>query len=155
VGDEFVYRVRDREIRVPLYTESLCRQRIPKVVVPRFQDPGRSTAGSGKRTCPGSFPYTAGVFPFKREGRGPHPHVRRRRRPGAHQPAVQAYLSEHAEAKRLSTAFDSVTLYGWDPDERPDIYGKVGNSGVSVCTLDDVKVLYGGFDLCCPPHRFP
>jgi isobutyryl-CoA mutase len=145
-GDAFVYRVREREIRVPLFTESLSRQRIPKVVLPRFQDPGEVYRWLREENLPGRFPFTAGVFPFKRTGEDPT-----RMFAGEGDPARTnrrfKLLSEHSDAKRLSTAFDSVTLYGGDPDERPDIYGKVGNSGVSVCTLDDVKVLYGGFDL--------
>ena len=148
-GREFVYRVRDREIRVPLYVESLSHQQIPKVVLPKFKDPGEIYRWLREENLPGRFPYTAGVFPFKRTGEDPT-----RMFAGEGDPARTnrrfKLLSEHSEAKRLSTAFDSVTLYGCDPDERPDIYGKVGNSGVSVCTLDDVKVLYGGFDLCAP-----
>jgi methylmalonyl-CoA mutase len=148
-GTEFVYRVRDRDIRVPLYTESLSHQQIPKVVLPRFEDPGEIYRWLREENLPGHFPYTAGVFPFKRTGEDPT-----RMFAGEGDPARTnrrfKMLSEHSEAKRLSTAFDSVTLYGFDPDERPDIYGKVGNSGVSVCTLDDVKVLYGGFDLVSP-----
>ncbi|MBW1688308.1 MAG: cobalamin-dependent protein, partial [Deltaproteobacteria bacterium] len=148
-GEEFVYRVRDREIRVPLYVESLAHQQIPKVVLPKFKDPGEIYRWLRAENLPGRFPYTAGVFPFKRTGEDPT-----RMFAGEGDPARTnrrfKLLSEHSEAKRLSTAFDSVTLYGCDPDERPDIYGKVGNSGVSVCTLDDVKVLYGGFDLCAP-----
>ena len=102
-----------------------------------------------KENLPGSFPYTAGVFAFKREGEDPT------RMFAGEGDAFRTnsrfkYLSEHSEAKRLSTAFDSVTLYGFDPHERPDIYGKVGNSGVSIATLDDMKVLYDGFDLCNP-----
>ena len=148
-GEEFVYRVRDREIRVPLYVESLAHQKIPKVVLPKFKDPGEIYRWLREENLPGRFPYTAGVFPFKRTGEDPT-----RMFAGEGDPARTnrrfKLLSEHSEAKRLSTAFDSVTLYGCDPDERPDIYGKVGTSGVSVCTLDDVKVLYGGFDLCAP-----
>ena len=141
--------MRDREIRVPLYVESLAHQQIPKVVLPKFKDPGEIYRWLREENLPGRFPYTAGVFPFKRTGEDPT-----RMFAGEGDPARTnrrfRLLSEHSEAKRLSTAFDSVTLYGCDPDERPDIYGKVGNSGVSVCTLDDVKVLYGGFDLCAP-----
>jgi len=148
-GDEFVYRVRDQEIRVPLTTESLARQRIPKVVLPRFRDPGEIYRWLREENLPGRFPFTAGVFPFKRTGEDPT-----RMFAGEGDPARTnrrfKLLSEHSEAKRLSTAFDSVTLYGGDPDERPDIYGKVGTSGVSVCTVDDVKVLYGGFELSAP-----
>ncbi len=148
-GEEFVYKVRDREIRVPLHVESLARQKIPKVVLPRFEDPGELYRWLREENLPGRFPYTAGVFPFKRTEEEPT-----RMFAGEGDPARTnrrfKLLSEYSEAKRLSTAFDSVTLYGCDPDERPDIYGKVGNSGVSVCTLDDVKVLYSGFDLCAP-----
>ncbi len=148
-GQELVYRVREREIRVPLYSESLARQQIPKVVLPKFKDPGEIYRWLREENLPGSFPYTAGVFPFKRTGEDPT-----RMFAGEGDPARTnrrfKLLSEHSDAKRLSTAFDSVTLYGYDPDDRPDIYGKVGTSGVSVCTLDDVKVLYGGFDLCAP-----
>jgi methylmalonyl-CoA mutase len=148
-GDDFVYRVRDREIKVPLFTESLSRQKIPKVVLPDFEDPGQTYRWLREENVPGQFPYTAGVFPFKRTGEDPT-----RMFAGEGDPARTnrrfKLLSEHAEAKRLSTAFDSVTLYGTDPDEQPDIYGKVGNSGVSVCTYEDAKVLYDGFDLCAP-----
>ncbi|MBU1742528.1 MAG: cobalamin-dependent protein, partial [Proteobacteria bacterium] len=148
-GDDFVYRVRDKEIRVPLYTESLARQKIPKVVLPGFEDPGEIYRWLRQENVPGQFPYTAGVFPFKRTGEDPT-----RMFAGEGDPARTnrrfKMLSEHSEAKRLSTAFDSVTLYGTDPDEQPDIYGKVGTSGVSVCSLDDAKVLYDGFDLCAP-----
>jgi methylmalonyl-CoA mutase len=148
-GDEFIYRVRDREYRVPLYEESLSRQKIPRIVLPRFKDPGEIYRWLREENVPGRFPYTAGVFPFRRSDEEPT-----RMFAGEGDPARTnrrfKLLSGHHEAKRLSTAFDSVTLYGFDPDERPDIYGKVGTSGVSVCTLDDVKVLYDGFDLCAP-----
>jgi methylmalonyl-CoA mutase len=148
-GDEFIYRVRDKEIKVPLFSESLARQKIPKVVLPGFEDPGEIYRWLREENVPGQFPYTAGVFPFKRTGEDPT-----RMFAGEGDPARTnrrfKLLSEHSEAKRLSTAFDSVTLYGTDPDEQPDIYGKVGNSGVSVCTYEDAKVLYDGFDLCAP-----
>jgi len=148
-GDEFVYKVRDREYRVPLHIESLSHQKIPRVMLPQFEDPGEIYRWLREENVPGRFPYTAGVFPFKRADEEPT-----RMFAGEGDPARTnrrfKLLSEHHEAKRLSTAFDSVTLYGCDPDERPDIYGKVGTSGVSVCTLDDVKVLYDGFDLCAP-----
>jgi methylmalonyl-CoA mutase len=148
-GDEFVYKVRDREYKVPLYSESLSRQKIPRIVLPQFEDPGEIYRWLREENLPGSFPYTAGVFPFKRTDEEPT-----RMFAGEGDPARTnrrfKLLSGHHEAKRLSTAFDSVTLYGFDPDERPDIYGKVGTSGVSVCTLDDIKVLYDGFDLCGP-----
>jgi methylmalonyl-CoA mutase len=145
--DEFVYKVRDREYRVSSYSESLSRQKIPRVLLPRFKDPGEIYRWLREENVPGRFPYTAGVFPFKRKDEEPT-----RMFAGEGDPARTnrrfKLLSEHHEAKRLSTAFDSVTLYGYDPDERPDIYGKIGTSGVSVCTLEDVKVLYDGFDLC-------
>jgi methylmalonyl-CoA mutase len=147
--DELVYEVRGREIRVPLFTESLCRKKIPKIALPRFKDPGEIYRWLRRENLPGYFPYTAGVFPMKRVGEDPT-----RMFAGEGDPqrtnARFKLLSSESDAKRLSTAFDSVTLYGYDPDPRPDIYGKVGTSGVSVCTLDDVKVLYSGFELCSP-----
>jgi methylmalonyl-CoA mutase len=148
-GDELVYMVRDREIRVPLYTTSLSHSRIPKISLPKYSDPADIYRWMRKENLPGYFPYTGGVFPMKRTGEDPT-----RMFAGESGP-VQTnkrfkLLSENYEAKRLSTAFDSVTLYGWDPDVRPDIYGKVGTSGVSICTLEDVKILYGGFELCSP-----
>ncbi len=147
--DELVYQVRDREIRVPLFTESLCRRKIPKIALPRFKDPGEIYTWLRRENLPGHFPYTAGVFPLKRVGEDP---TRMFAGEGDPQRTNNRFklLSAESEAKRLSTAFDSVTLYGYDPDLRPDIYGKVGTSGVSVCTLDDVKVLYDGFELCAP-----
>ncbi len=148
-GDEYVVKIRDREIRTRLTHTTLSGTRIPKVVLPKYEDHGELLKWLLLENVPGSFPYTAGVFAFKREGEDPT------RMFAGEGDAVRTNLrfkklSEHAEAKRLSTAFDSVTLYGWDPDERPDIYGKVGNSGVSVATLDDIKVLYDGFNLCDP-----
>jgi methylmalonyl-CoA mutase len=148
-GDELVYTVRGKKIRVPLVTESLCHQKIPKISLPRYTDPGEVYRWLRRENLPGYFPFTAGVFPMKRVGEDPT-----RMFAGEGDPARTnqrfKLLSAGSEAKRLSTAFDSVTLYGYDPDRRPDIYGKVGNSGVSVCTIDDVKVLYGGFELCAP-----
>ncbi len=147
--DELVYRVRDQEIRRPLFWESLSHSRIPKIALPKFRDPGEIYRWLREENVPGRFPFTAGVFPLKRVGEDPT-----RMFAGEGDPARTnrrfKMLSENYEAKRLSTAFDSVTLYGCDPDIRPDIYGKVGTSGVSICTLDDVKVLYDGFDLCAP-----
>ena len=132
-----------------LTTESLSGLKIPKVALPKFKDWGEILNWSMKENVPGSFPYTAGVFPFKRKGEDP-----KRQFAGEGTPERTNrrfhYLSKDDDAKRLSTAFDSVTLYGEDPDYRPDIYGKVGESGVSVCTLDDMKKLYAGFDLCAP-----
>jgi methylmalonyl-CoA mutase len=148
-GDELVYSVRGREIRLPLTTESLSHTRIPKIVLPRFEDPAEIHRWMREENVPGRFPFTAGVFPLKRADEDPT-----RMFAGEGDPARTnrrfKLLSADYEAKRLSTAFDSVTLYGFDPDLRPDIYGKVGTSGVSVCSLDDVKVLYGGFELCAP-----
>ena len=147
--DELVYQVRDREIRVPLYTTSLAHTRIPKIVLPKFKDPGEIYAWLRNENVAGRFPYTGGVFPLRRVDEDPT-----RMFAGEGDPARTnrrfKLLSAGAKAKRLSTAFDSVTLYGCDPDIRPDIYGKVGTSGVSICTLDDVKVLYDGFNLCAP-----
>lgn len=147
--DELVVKVRDREIRTPLYTTSLSGTRIPKIALPRYEDYGDLLRWMLLENVPGSFPYTAGVFPLKRTEEEP-----RRQFAGEGTPERTNrrfhYLCQNDEAKRLSTAFDSVTLYGEDPDERPDIYGKVGESGVSVCTLDDMKKLYKGFDLCAP-----
>ncbi len=147
--DELCYEVRSCDIKRPLSTESLSHQRIPKIALPRFQDPGEIYRWMREENVPGYFPFTAGVFPLKRVGEDPT-----RMFAGEGDPARTnrrfKLLSANYEAKRLSTAFDSVTLYGCDPEERPDIYGKVGTSGVSICTLDDVKVLYGGFDLSAP-----
>ncbi len=148
-SDELVYTVRDREIRLPLFSVSLSHQKIPKIAVPRYTDPGEIFRWMREEHVPGYFPYTAGVFPLKRVGEDPT-----RMFAGEGDPARTnrrfKLLSSESEAKRLSTAFDSVTLYGYDPERRPDIYGKVGTSGVSICTLDDVKVLYDGFELCAP-----
>jgi methylmalonyl-CoA mutase len=148
-SDELVYRVRDQEYRVPLFNESLSRKKIPKVSLPYFKDPGEIYRWMREENVPGQFPYTAGVFPLRRIDEDPT-----RMFAGEGDPARTnrrfKLLSGNYEAKRLSTAFDSVTLYGYDPDRRPDIYGKIGTSGVSVCTLDDVKVLYDGFELCAP-----
>ncbi len=147
--DELVYQVREKEIRVPLYVESLCHQKIPKIALPGFKDPGEIYRWMRAENVAGRFPFTAGVFPLKREDEDPT-----RMFAGEGDPVRTnnrfKLLSAASEAKRLSTAFDSVTLYGYDPDIRPDIYGKVGTSGVSVCTLEDVKTLYDGFELCAP-----
>ncbi|OEU67502.1 MAG: methylmalonyl-CoA mutase [Desulfobacterales bacterium PC51MH44] len=147
--DELTYQVRNREIRVPLYIKSLAHTKIPKIVLPKFKDPGEIYTWLREENVAGNFPFTAGVFPLKRVDEDPT-----RMFAGEGDPARTnnrfKLLSADYEAKRLSTAFDSVTLYGYDPDRRPDIYGKVGTSGVSICTLDDVKVLYDGFNLCAP-----
>ncbi len=147
--DEDVVKVRDKEIRTRQISESLSGTKIRKVSLPRFEDEGETLRYLLKENVPGFFPYTAGVFPFKREGEDP---TRMFAGEGDAFRTNRRFkrVSEGMPAHRLSTAFDSVTLYGWDPDLRPDIYGKVGNSGVSICTLDDMKVLYGGFDLCAP-----
>lgn len=148
-GDKFVTRIRDKEIITVLKSKSLSGLDIPKVALPKYKDYGEILRWVYQENVPGSFPYTAGVFPFKREGEDP-----KRQFAGEGTPERTNrrfhYLSKDDSAKRLSTAFDSVTLYGEDPDYRPDIFGKVGESGVSVCTLDDMKKLYDGFDLCHP-----
>jgi len=148
-GDEYVVKIRDKEIRTPLTRETLSGNRIPRVALPRFEDHGELLKWLLRENLPGSFPYTAGVFAFKREGEDPT-RMFAGEGDAFRTNARFKMLSEHSDAKRLSTAFDSVTLYGFDPHERPDIYGKVGNSGVSIATLDDMKVLYDGFDLCDP-----
>ncbi|WP_406128848.1 methylmalonyl-CoA mutase family protein [Streptomyces canus] len=148
-GDEQVVKVRDREIRTKLTRESLSGNKIPRVALPRFTDHGELVRFWRAENLPGHFPFTAGVFPFKRDGEDPA-----RMFAGEGDPFRTnrrfKLLSEGQPATRLSTAFDSVTLYGRDPDERPDIYGKVGTSGVSVATLEDMKALYDGFDLVAP-----
>lgn len=148
-GDEYIIEVRGREIRSNLKSQTLSGNSISRVALPKYKDHGELVNWLMKENLPGYFPYTAGVFPFKRENEDPT-----RMFAGEGNPfrtnARFKYLSQHSEAKRLSTAFDSVTLYGFDPHERPDIYGKVGNSGVSIATLDDMKALYDGFDLCSP-----
>ncbi|MEW6689470.1 MAG: fused isobutyryl-CoA mutase/GTPase IcmF [Pseudomonadota bacterium] len=148
-GDERVVKVRGKELRTQLRTVSLSGTHLPKVALPRFEDAGEILRWRLRENLPGEFPFTAGVFPFKRENEDPT-----RMFAGEGDPFRTNrrfhLLSREMPAKRLSTAFDSVTLYGFDPDERPDIYGKVGNSGVSIATLEDMKVLYSGFDLCSP-----
>ena len=148
-GDEYVVKIRDKEIRTKLTRTTLSGNVMPRVALPKYEDEGEILKFLLKENLPGAFPYTAGVFAFKREGEDPT-----RMFAGEGDPfrtnARFKFLSQDSEAKRLSTAFDSVTLYGYDPAERPDIYGKVGNSGVSIATLDDMKVLYSGFDLCNP-----
>ncbi len=148
-ADEFVYKVRNKEIRVPTKVETLSHSKIPKVILPKYKDWGEILRWSLQENVPGEFPYTAGVFPFKRKGEDP---TRMFAGEGGPERTNRRfhYLSEGMPAARLSTAFDSVTLYGEDPGYRPDIYGKIGNSGVSVCCLDDAKKLYSGFDLCDP-----
>jgi isobutyryl-CoA mutase len=147
--DEYVVKIRDKEIRTQLKYESLSGTKVPKVALPRYDDDGEVLRFLMKENVPGSFPFTAGVFAFKREGEDP---TRMFAGEGDAFRTNQRFkrLSEGMPAQRLSTAFDSVTLYGSDPDPRPDIYGKVGNSGVSIATLDDMQALYAGFDLCAP-----
>jgi methylmalonyl-CoA mutase len=148
-GDEFTYTVRDKQIRVPLNRMSLSGTKIPRVALPRYTDEGDLLKWLLLENLPGHFPYTAGVFPFKRDNEDP---TRMFAGEGGPKRTNDRFhlLSKGQPAARLSTAFDSVTLYGEDPGERPDIYGKVGNSGVSIATLDDMKILYSGFDLCAP-----
>ncbi len=146
-NDEFIYHVRGKEIKVPTYTTSLSGSKIPRVAVPRFTDWGDVVRWQGQENFPGFFPFTAGVFPFKRKGEDPTRMFAGEGGPERTNKRFH-YLSQGMPAKRLSTAFDSVTLYGEDPDYRPDIYGKIGNSGVSIANLDDAKRLYSGFDLC-------
>ncbi|MXY41271.1 MAG: methylmalonyl-CoA mutase family protein [Rhodospirillaceae bacterium] len=148
-GDEYKVKIRGRELSYNLKTKSLSGTPMPRVALPKWQDDGEILHWLLRENVPGSYPYTAGVFAFKREGEDPT------RMFAGEGDAARTnrrfhYLSENSEAKRLSTAFDSVTLYGQDPALRPDIYGKVGTSGVSISTLEDMKVLYSGFDLCAP-----
>jgi isobutyryl-CoA mutase len=148
-ADEFVYTVRGRDIRVPAKTESLAGLMLRKVATPSFVSEADTLRWLLLENVPGRFPFTAGLFPFRRPAEAP------KRMFAGEGPPIRTnkrfhLLCEGEPAHRLSTAFDSVTLYGNDPDERPDIWGKVGESGVSVCTLEDVKILYGGFDLCAP-----
>ncbi len=148
-GQEHVVKVRDKEIRTQLSWQTLSGNHIRKVSLPKYHDHGDLLRWLKRENLPGQFPYTAGVFPFKRENEDP---TRMFAGEGDAFRTNRRFklVSEGMPAKRLSTAFDSVTLYGADPALRPDIYGKVGNSGVSIATLDDMKVLYDGFDLCDP-----
>ncbi len=146
---EFVYQVRAKDIRVKTHTESLSHSQVPKIALPRYQNWGDLLKWLLQENVPGRFPFTAGVFPFKREGEDP---TRMFAGEGGPERTNRRfhYVSLGMPAKRLSTAFDSVTLYGRDPEHRPDIYGKIGNSGVSICCLDDAKKLYSGFNLSDP-----
>jgi isobutyryl-CoA mutase len=145
----FKFKVRDKELGIETHTESLSHSQIPKVVLPRYSSWGDLLRWSLQENVPGEFPYTAGIYPFKREGEDP---TRMFAGEGGPERTNRRfhYVSLGMPAKRLSTAFDSVTLYGNDPDYRPDIYGKIGNSGVSICCLDDAKKLYSGFNLADP-----
>lgn len=150
VTDEFnEYTVRDKVIRVENYRESLSHQKIPKIAAPQWKSWGELLVFLSKENLPGHYPYTGGVYPYRRSGEDP---IRMFAGEGTPERTNRRfhYLSLGQPAARLSTAFDSVTLYGEDPAERPDIYGKIGNSGVSIATLDDMKKLYSGFDLCTP-----
>jgi methylmalonyl-CoA mutase len=148
-SDRYSYTVRGREISGNNYRESLSHQKIPKIAAPEYRDWGELVTFLGKENLPGAYPYTGGVYPYRRLGEDPTRMFAGEGTPERTNRRFH-YLSLGQEAARLSTAFDSVTLYGEDPHERPDIYGKVGNSGVSIATVDDMKKLYSGFDLCAP-----
>ncbi len=148
-GEEYTYEVRGKEIKVETTTETLSHTKVPKVSLPRYEGWGDVLHWSLQENVPGEFPFTSGVFPFKRKGEDPTRMFAGEGGPERTNKRFH-YVSKGLPAARLSTAFDSVTLYGEDPDYRPDIYGKIGNSGVSICCLDDAKKLYSGFDLCDP-----
>lgn len=148
-GEEYTYEVRGKEIRIETTTETLSHTKLPKVSLPKYEGWGDILHWSLQENVPGEFPFTSGVFPFKRKGEDPARMFAGEGGPERTNKRFH-YVSHGLPAARLSTAFDSVTLYGEDPDHRPDIYGKVGNSGVSICCLDDAKKLYSGFDLCDP-----
>ncbi len=147
--DEYIYQVRGRDIKVPTHYKTLSHLSIPKIALPRYHDWGDILQWVRQENVPGSFPFTSGVYPFKRRGEDPTRMFAGEGGPERTNKRFH-YLSADMPAARLSTAFDSVTLYGEDPDKRPDIYGKIGNAGVSICSLDDAKRLYSGFDLCNP-----
>jgi methylmalonyl-CoA mutase len=147
--DFYEYTVREKIIKQPMFTQSLSGTRIPKVVLPKYKDWGDLLKWQAQENTPGHFPFTAGVFPLKREGEDPTRMFAGEGGPERTNKRFH-YVSLGQPAKRLSTAFDSVTLYGEDPDYRPDIFGKIGNSGVSIATVDDAKKLYSGFNLCDP-----
>ncbi|MBL7719332.1 MAG: methylmalonyl-CoA mutase family protein [Flavipsychrobacter sp.] len=149
MGEYYTFKVRNKELKIKTHTESLSHSQIPKVAVPKFEAWGEILQWALAENFPGEFPYAAGIYPFKREGEDPTRMFAGEGGPERTNKRFH-YVSLGMPAKRLSTAFDSVTLYGQDPDHRPDIYGKVGNSGVSVCCLDDAKKLYSGFDLADP-----
>ncbi len=148
-NEEFVFNVRGKDIVIKTVTESLSHNKIPKVSLPKFRSWGDILEWKLQENVPGKFPYAAGIYPFKREGEDPTRMFAGEGNPERTNKRFH-YVSAEMEAKRLSTAFDSVTLYGRDPDYRPDIYGKIGNSGVSICCLDDLKKLYSGFNLSDP-----
>ncbi|MDI9342479.1 MAG: methylmalonyl-CoA mutase family protein, partial [Sediminibacterium sp.] len=145
----YVFKVRDKELKIKTHYESLSHSQIPKVAVPKYTGWGDILKWSLRENFPGEFPYTSGIYPFKREGEDPTRMFAGEGGPERTNKRFH-YVSLGMPAHRLSTAFDSVTLYGNDPDHRPDIYGKIGNSGVSVCCLDDAKKLYSGFNLADP-----
>ena len=145
----YVYQVRGKEISVPNHTRSLSQTSIPKVALPKFKSWGDKVRWTMRENTPGFFPFTAGIYPFKRTGEDPTRMFAGEGGPERTNKRFH-YVSLEMPAARLSTAFDSVTLYGNDPGWRPDIYGKIGNAGVSICCLDDAKKLYSGFDLCAP-----
>jgi len=149
VAETYSYQVRGREIVGDNYFETLSRLKIPKIAPPKYSDPGDQLRYLGRENLPGAYPYTGGVYPYRRQSEDP---VRMFAGEGTPERTNRRfhYLAGDHDANRLSTAFDSVTLYGEDPHPRPDIYGKVGNSGVSIASLDDAKKLYSGFDLCDP-----
>lgn len=148
-NEDYIFKVRDKEIRIKTHSESLSHTQVPKVSMPKFKAWGDRLRWQLQENVPGEFPYTAGIYPFKREGEDP---ARMFAGEGGPERTNRRfhYVSLGMPAKRLSTAFDSVTLYGNDPHVRPDIYGKIGNSGVSICCLDDAKKLYSGFNLADP-----
>ena len=148
-NEYYIFKVRDKEIKIKTHYESLSHSQIPKVSVPKYTGWGDILKWSLRENFPGEFPYTSGIYPFKREGEDPTRMFAGEGGPERTNKRFH-YVSKGLPAARLSTAFDSVTLYGNDPDHRPDIYGKVGNSGVSVCCLDDAKKLYSGFNLADP-----
>lgn len=148
-ADEYIFKVRNKEIRIQTHTESLSHTQIPKVCLPKYHNWGDILNWTLRENVPGKFPYTSGIYPFKREGEDPTRMFAGEGGPERTNKRFH-YVSLGMPAKRLSTAFDSVTLYGQDPGLRPDIYGKIGNAGVSIATLDDAKKLYSGFDLSNP-----
>ncbi|HRG58635.1 MAG TPA: methylmalonyl-CoA mutase family protein [Bacteroidia bacterium] len=148
-NEQYVFKVRDKELKIATHYESLSHTQVPKVSTPKYKAWGDLLQWTLQENVPGEFPYTAGIYPFKREGEDPTRMFAGEGGPERTNKRFH-YVSMGLPAKRLSTAFDSVTLYGNDPDYRPDIYGKIGNSGVSVCCLDDAKKLYSGFNLASP-----